>query len=60
MASKNLNMKRILKAITFLSLAMCLMPSNNVAHAGNSQSSTGGTFHGGGGSFGGGGASRSF
>ncbi len=52
--------KKILKSITFLSLTMCLMLSNNMTHAGGMQSYSGGTFQGGGGSCSGGGASRSF
>ena len=58
-------LRKMLQAITFLSLLMCLIPSNNMVHAGGGQSSAGGTSQsgntfGGGGSFGGGGASRSF
>ena len=59
MAQKTFSIKKVLKTITFLSLAVCLMPSNNIVHAGGAPSSVGGTIKGSGGSFGGGGGSFS-
>lgn len=58
-------LKKIFKVITFLSLALYLIPTNNMVHAGSGQSSAGGTSQSGGdtfggGTFGGGGASGSF
>lgn len=45
---------KMLKTVAFIFMTMCLVLSNNVAHAGGGQSSAGGT------SQGGGGATRSF
>ncbi len=51
--------KKILKTIILI-FVMCIMPINNVAHAGGILSTTKGSTKGGGGSSGGGGFSGSF